>query len=175
MIPTPRIQGRSGERCANHRRSSARLKYSTYLSGKWHVTPKIYPGSSQHNWPRQRGFDRFYGTIHGAGSFFDPNSLTRQNTLISPAMRIRNMNRMSFTTPMQSMTMPPDSLMNTRVRIHSFYTLLTLHHTGRCTHCQKTLKSTREDTMPMGNHTGETLPKTIGYGADRSEVEIVKP
>ena len=59
-------------------------KYSTYLSGKWHVTPKIHPGSSQHNWPRQRGFDRFYGTIHGAGSFFDPNSLTRGNTLISP-------------------------------------------------------------------------------------------
>jgi arylsulfatase A-like enzyme len=59
-------------------------KYSTYLSGKWHVTPKIHPGSSQHNWPRQRGFDRFYGTIHGAGSFFDPNSLTRNNTLISP-------------------------------------------------------------------------------------------
>ena len=59
-------------------------KYSTYLSGKWHVTPKIHPGSSQHNWPRQRGFDRFYGTIHGAGSFFDPNSLTRDNKLISP-------------------------------------------------------------------------------------------
>ncbi|MGB0355941.1 MAG: arylsulfatase [Opitutales bacterium] len=59
-------------------------KYSTYLSGKWHVTPKVTPGSSQHNWPRQRGFDRFYGTIHGAGSFFDPNSLTRGNTLISP-------------------------------------------------------------------------------------------
>jgi arylsulfatase len=58
--------------------------YSTYLSGKWHVTPKIQLGSSQHNWPRQRGFDRFYGTIHGAGSFFDPNSLTRDNTLISP-------------------------------------------------------------------------------------------
>ena len=32
----------------------------------------------------QRGFDRFYGTIHGAGSFFDPNSLTRDNELISP-------------------------------------------------------------------------------------------
>ena len=59
-------------------------KYSTYLSGKWHVTPKVQPGASQHNWPRQRGFDRFYGTIHGAGSFFDPNSLTRDNTLISP-------------------------------------------------------------------------------------------
>ncbi|MBT3568523.1 MAG: sulfatase-like hydrolase/transferase, partial [Opitutae bacterium] len=57
---------------------------STYMSGKWHVSPKIHLGSSQHNWPRQRGFDRFYGTIHGAGSFFDPNSLTRNNTLISP-------------------------------------------------------------------------------------------
>ena len=58
--------------------------YSTYISGKWHITPKIHAGSSQHNWPRQRGFDRFYGTIHGAGSFFDPNSLTRNNTLICP-------------------------------------------------------------------------------------------
>ncbi|MEZ6066415.1 MAG: arylsulfatase [Planctomycetaceae bacterium] len=58
--------------------------YSTYAVGKWHVTPKVTPGSSQHNWPLQRGFDRYYGTIHGAGSFFDPNSLVRDNTLISP-------------------------------------------------------------------------------------------
>ena len=58
--------------------------YSTYMSGKWHLTPEVRPGESQHNWPIQRGFDRFYGTIHGAGSFFDPNSLTRDNTLISP-------------------------------------------------------------------------------------------
>jgi len=58
--------------------------YQTYMSGKWHVTPHVRPGTSQHNWPLQRGFDRFYGTIHGAGSFFDPNSLTRDNQLISP-------------------------------------------------------------------------------------------
>ncbi|MGB7329699.1 MAG: arylsulfatase [Rubripirellula sp.] len=60
--------------------------YRTYMAGKWHVTPKINPKieSDKSNWPRQRGFDRFYGTIHGAGSFFDPNSLTRDNELISP-------------------------------------------------------------------------------------------
>ena len=58
--------------------------YSTYMAGKWHVTPKIQPGGPRDNWPRQRGFDRFYGTIHGAGSFFDPNSLTRENTQVSP-------------------------------------------------------------------------------------------
>lgn len=59
-------------------------KYSTYMSGKWHVTKKITPDGNKDNWPRQRGFDRFFGTIHGAGSFFDPNSLTRDNKQIPP-------------------------------------------------------------------------------------------
>lgn len=60
--------------------------YRSYMSGKWHVTPKTRPNTDadKYNWPVQRGFDRFYGTIHGAGSFFDPNSLTRDNELISP-------------------------------------------------------------------------------------------
>ncbi|TLD69236.1 arylsulfatase [Phragmitibacter flavus] len=61
--------------------------YRSYMIGKWHVTqqtaaPKA--GTTPSNWPLQRGFDRFYGTIHGAGSFFDPNTLTRDNRYISP-------------------------------------------------------------------------------------------
>ncbi len=58
--------------------------YATYMSGKWHVTPYKKPDESKHNWPLQRGFDRFFGTIHGAGSFYDPNSLTLNNSLITP-------------------------------------------------------------------------------------------
>ena len=60
--------------------------YSTYLSGKWHVTKHSKPTTEaeKFNWPLQRGFDRFYGTIHGAGSFWDPNSLTRGNKFITP-------------------------------------------------------------------------------------------
>ena len=58
--------------------------YSTYMAGKYHVTPHVDPDGPFDNWPLQRGFDRFYGTIHGAGSFYDPNSLTRDNTMISP-------------------------------------------------------------------------------------------
>ena len=60
--------------------------YSTYMAGKWHVTKDINPQSDahKHNWPCQRGFDRFYGTIHGAGSLWDPNTLTRDNTYITP-------------------------------------------------------------------------------------------
>ena len=61
--------------------------YRNYMAGKWHVTPYISkelekPDTS--NWPLQRGFDRFYGTIHGAGSLFDPNSLSRGNRYITP-------------------------------------------------------------------------------------------
>ena len=60
--------------------------YRSYMAGKWHVTSKTHPKTEadKSNWPRQRGFDRFYGTIHGAGSFFDPNTLTRENTYVSP-------------------------------------------------------------------------------------------
>ena len=58
--------------------------YGTYAVGKWHVTKSVKPDGPKDNWPLQRGFDRFYGTIHGAGSFFDPNSLTRDNAQISP-------------------------------------------------------------------------------------------
>lgn len=56
--------------------------YHTLMSGKWHVTP--HDSGSKHNWPRQRGFDRFFGTILGAGSFYDPVTLTRENEPIRP-------------------------------------------------------------------------------------------
>ncbi|ALX47834.1 arylsulfatase [Lentibacillus amyloliquefaciens] len=51
--------------------------YKTYMSGKWHVAKDLEEPSD--NWPLQRGFDEFYGTIIGAGSYYDPNTLTRGN------------------------------------------------------------------------------------------------
>ncbi len=39
--------------------------YSTYMSGKWHV------GERPEHWPRQRGFDRYFGLISGASSYFE--------------------------------------------------------------------------------------------------------
>jgi arylsulfatase len=59
--------------------------YGTYMCGKWHVCRGIRPDGDKSNWPLQRGFDRFYGTITGAGSFYDPTTLTRDNTMITPA------------------------------------------------------------------------------------------
>lgn len=58
--------------------------YRTYAVGKWHVTRFIDAEGPKHNWPLHRGFDRYYGTIHGGGSYYDPSSLVRDDTMISP-------------------------------------------------------------------------------------------
>ena len=57
--------------------------YSTYMAGKWHLTKHTGAGGPKHNWPRQRGFDRYFGTIQGGGSFYKPQSLTLENTQLS--------------------------------------------------------------------------------------------
>jgi len=73
-------RGTIGKNCVTIAEVLKPSGYRTYMTGKWHVTsPK-----NTENWPRKRGFDRFYGTIHGAGSFFDPNTLTRDDAFISP-------------------------------------------------------------------------------------------
>ncbi|MFI5380508.1 MAG: arylsulfatase [Tepidisphaerales bacterium] len=57
--------------------------YRTYAVGKWHVAQNVKPDGPRHNWPLQRGFDRYYGTLAGAGSYFDPSALMRDNTPIT--------------------------------------------------------------------------------------------
>ncbi len=39
--------------------------YSTYMAGKWHV------GERPEQWPLRRGFDRYFGLIGGASSYFE--------------------------------------------------------------------------------------------------------
>ncbi len=58
--------------------------YRTYVCGKWHVCRDIRPNSDNSDWPLQRGFEKFYGTITGGGSFYDPTTLCRQNKFITP-------------------------------------------------------------------------------------------
>ena len=61
--------------------------YRTYAVGKWHVTPgkTVEAIADKHNWPQQRGFDRYYGTINGSGSYWDPHSLIRDNREVTIA------------------------------------------------------------------------------------------
>ena len=57
--------------------------YTTYITGKWHLNFEPTPTSTKENWPLQRGFDHYYGTILGAANYFDPGYLTRDNKLVN--------------------------------------------------------------------------------------------
>ena len=69
--------GNLNHRCVTIPQALKRNGYRTYMSGKWHVASSLTRPTD--TWPMQRGFDEFYGTIIGAGSFYDPNTLTRGN------------------------------------------------------------------------------------------------
>jgi arylsulfatase len=54
--------------------------YSTYMSGKWHVSRHL--DGPKHSWPCGRGFDRFWGIIAGASSYWNPGTLTEGDNRI---------------------------------------------------------------------------------------------
>ena len=65
--------------------------YRTMMSGKWHVGGYL-PAREPETWrsgdrgfptPQQRGFDRHYGTLVGAGSFFYPHALSEDGEYIT--------------------------------------------------------------------------------------------
>jgi arylsulfatase A-like enzyme len=72
--------GNLNHRCVTIPQALKRNGYRTYMSGKWHVASNLTQPTD--TWPMQRGFDEFFGTIIGAGSFYDPNTLTRGNVNI---------------------------------------------------------------------------------------------
>jgi arylsulfatase A-like enzyme len=69
--------GNLNQRCVTIPQALKTNGYRTYMSGKWHVASSLTKPTD--TWPLQRGFDEFFGTIIGAGSFYDPNTLTRGN------------------------------------------------------------------------------------------------
>ncbi len=58
--------------------------YNTCMAGKWHVCRDFQEDGPKHNWPLQRGFDRFFGTLIAAGSQWDPLTLVEGNQYIKP-------------------------------------------------------------------------------------------
>lgn len=70
--------GYRGDLSAQHRTIAEMLSgagWRTWLSGKWHLSSDVNVPSG--SWPTERGFERFFGTIAGCSSYFDPQTLTR--------------------------------------------------------------------------------------------------
>ncbi|MDO8365107.1 MAG: arylsulfatase [Actinomycetota bacterium] len=59
--------------------------YATYAAGKWHLAPmeETSAAGPHHNWPLQKGFDKFYGFLQGESDQFSPE-LTRDNHHLEP-------------------------------------------------------------------------------------------
>lgn len=68
--------------------------YNTYMSGKWHV------GNRTETLPRKRGFDRFFGLIDGAGSYFE--NIPYRNNQMAPRLMLDDDN---FNPPKQGFYM----------------------------------------------------------------------
>ncbi len=47
--------------------------YGTYISGKWHLSNSVH--EQDETWPQNRGFDRHYGNMSGATSYFYPQTM----------------------------------------------------------------------------------------------------
>ena len=65
-------QGDLNNRCVTIAEVMRTAGYRTYAIGKWHVARNAAPNGPRHNWPLQRGFEKYYGTIWGAASYYDP-------------------------------------------------------------------------------------------------------
>ena len=91
-LGNPGYQGYLNERCVTIAEALHAGGYRTAMSGKWHVggryaadTPaKRIAGTEGFPRPLDRGFERYYGTLAGAGSYFNPFSLTLDGEIIEP-------------------------------------------------------------------------------------------
>ncbi|WP_067670351.1 arylsulfatase [Nocardia miyunensis] len=58
--------------------------YATYAVGKWHLVrdATMNPAAHRDSWPIQRGFDRYYGSLEGFNSYFYPNQIVSDNSVV---------------------------------------------------------------------------------------------
>jgi arylsulfatase A-like enzyme len=73
--------GTINDRCATMAEVLRGGGYATYMSGKWHLCGRMDQPNGA--WPTRRGFDRFFGTIVGAGNYWNPNTLTRDESPVT--------------------------------------------------------------------------------------------
>ena len=100
--------GNLNQRCVTIPQALKANGYRTYMSGKWHVASSLTKPTD--TWPLQRGFDEFYGTIIGAGSFYDPehaDARQRQH-------RARGASAAASSTPTRSATRRSPTSTSTR-------------------------------------------------------------
>lgn len=81
-LKLPGYQGQLHRNCVTIAEVLRLAGYRGYMTGKWHLSSDSNMKAPNDTWPLGRGFERFYGTIPGAGNYFRPNGLVRDRTPI---------------------------------------------------------------------------------------------
>ena len=78
-------RGSLNDKCVTIAEALGAAGYTTYMSGKWHVSRQVAPDGPKHSWPCQRGFDRYFGILGGAANYWQPRTLTQDNDPVDVA------------------------------------------------------------------------------------------
>ena len=89
-LGVPAYQGYLRDGCVTIAEVMKTAGYRTMISGKWHVSgswdnrerDNWILGDKKHPLPKQRGFDRSFGLLNAADSFWNPKSLILEDVLI---------------------------------------------------------------------------------------------
>ncbi|WP_205702914.1 arylsulfatase [Botryobacter ruber] len=72
-LGTPAYAGNLNDQCVTIAEVMKEAGYGTYMTGKWHLTnERKINGMVTDNWPKQRGFDQYFGIIPGGANYFTP-------------------------------------------------------------------------------------------------------
>jgi len=81
----PGYRGQLNRDCVTMAEVLQAAGYFTAATGKWHLTRDDNPrgpAPDRSSWPLERGFQKFFGTLPGGGSYFDPKGLMRDDEAI---------------------------------------------------------------------------------------------
>ncbi len=72
-LGTPAYQDDLNKECVTIAEVLKTAGYGTYMTGKWHLTnERKIDGEVLESWPKQRGFDRYFGIVPGGANYFTP-------------------------------------------------------------------------------------------------------
>jgi len=78
----PAYRGELAAECVTLPEALRAVGYRTAMSGKWHLTYQGHLTEARESWPTGRGFERWFGTLAGSGSYFAPDSLVQAGELV---------------------------------------------------------------------------------------------
>ncbi len=83
----PNMRGSIAPEAATVAEMLGPLGWSTFCVGKWHLAPIMEASTAGpfHNWPLQKGFDRFYGFMQGETDHFHPDLCADNHPIEPPA------------------------------------------------------------------------------------------